>query len=344
MPIHPSSSAEIRRLVAALGAADEIARESAIARLTVIGLRAVEHLLQEFSAAPACLRVGMLRAFEALGDPRAVPLARAGAADAAPDHAIAAIAVLRAFLNAPQPAVAADALDAVVATALNRARPAGARLAALEALRALPADVREAVRKNLAEDPDPEVRARASAAAVAPSDSPSSDDDVIWTEAVAGTLPKSPARLKQALASTRSSARLTELQHLVDHLRVREQKEPVPERREEWRAIRGAVHQALAARNSRLALYDLRDSLLEPERLPVAFLAALEEIGDATCLETLAAAYEASSRSGDAWWREHVAAAFRAIVAREGLTRRHAAVKRAMTRWPEAAADLMSRT
>ena len=107
--------------------------------------------------------------------------------------------------------------------------------------------------------------------------------------------------------------------------------------------MRGAVHQALAARNSRLALYDLRDSLLEPDRLPVAFLAALEEIGDATCLETLAAAYEASSRSGDAWWREHVAAAFRAIMQREGLTRRHAAVKRTMARWPDAAADLIGR-
>ena len=100
----------------------------------------------------------------------------------------------------------------------------------------------------------------------------------------------------------------------------------------------------LGTRGSRLALYDLRDSLLEPERLPVAFLAALEEIGDVTCLEPLAAAYDASSRSGDAWWREHLAAAFRAIVRREGLTRRHAAVKRALARWPDATADLMGRS
>ena len=150
-----------------------------------------------------------------------------------------------------------------------------------------------------------------------------------------------PRSLKQLLTARRGAARLTELQHLVDHLRAREQRETDAGRREEWRAVRGAVHQALAARNSRLALYDLRDSLLEPDRLPVAFLAALEEIGDATCLEALAAAYEASSRSGDAWWREHVATAFRAIMHREGLTRRHAAVKRAMARWPDAAADLM---
>jgi hypothetical protein len=113
--------------------------------------------------------------------------------------------------------------------------------------------------------------------------------------------------------------------------------------REEWRAVRGAVHQALAARNSRLALYDLRDSLLGTDRLPVTFLAAIEDIGDASCLEPLAAAYDASSRSSDMWWREHVASAFRAIVHREGLTRRHAAVKRVMTRWPEASIDLLAR-
>src|SRR5262249_36276281 len=114
-------------------------------------------------------------------------------------------------------------------------------------------------------------------------------------------------------------------------------------RREQWRAVRGTVHQALAARNSRLGLYDLRDSLLETDRLPVSFLAAIEEIGDASCIETLAAAYDASSRSGDTWWREHVAKAFRGIVLREGLTRRHSALKRAMARWPHATADLLAR-
>ena len=151
------------------------------------------------------------------------------------------------------------------------------------------------------------------------------------------------AILKTALASARTAARLTDLQRVVDHLRAHEQRETDPARREEWRALRGAVHQALAARNSRLALYDLRDSVLAADRLPVTFLAALEEIGDATCLEPLAAAYDGSSRSSDTWWREHVATAFRAIVQREGLTRRHAAVKRIMSRWPDAAADLMAR-
>jgi hypothetical protein len=348
MPVRPSSSAEIRRLIDALGADDEVARESAVARLAVIGPRAVERLLQDFPSAAPRLRPGMLRAFEASGDARALPLARGALddpdADAVPEIVTAAMGVLRALLNSPQPAVARDALDAVVAAALDTKRSAGPRLAALDALRVLPADVREAVRKNMADDADPAVRSSAAApgrGAAGPGGAP--DDAAVWRQAIAGTLPTAAAPLKQALAAHHSSARLTELQHLVDHVRAREQREPVAERREEWRAVRGAVHQALAARNSRLALYDLRDSLLEADRLPVAFLAALEEIGDATCLETLAAAYEASSRSGDAWWREHVASAFRAIVQREGLTRRHAAVKRAMARWPEAAATLMGR-
>ena len=264
-------------------------------------------------------------------------MARGATAESRRRDAVAAVGVLRAFLTSPQPSVARDALDGVVALALDTARPSAARVAALEALRVLPADVREAVRKNLADDPDTEVRARAAP----PASARPPGDAAAWTDAVEGRLPASPGSLKQLLTARRGAARLTELQHLVDHLRAREQRETDAGRREEWRAVRGAVHQALAARNSRLALYDLRDSLLEPDRLPVAFLAALEEIGDATCLETLAAAYEASSRSGDAWWREHVATAFRAIMHREGLTRRHAAVKRAMARWPDAAADLM---
>jgi HEAT repeat protein len=344
MPIRPSASADIRQLIEALNGTDEVQRESAVARLAVIGTRAAEQLLAQYPSAAPAARSGMLRALEAIGDARALPLARAALSDPSPETVTAAIGVLRGFLTSPQAVRARDALDAVVATALDSSRPAASRLAALDALRVLPPDVAEAVRKNLSDDKDPDVRARAAAPMTrAAGQNAPATDEAVWREAVAGRLPGSPAPLKHALAARRTSAPLTELQRLVDHLRGREQRESTAERREEWRALRGAVHQALASRNSRLALYDLRDSLLDPDRLPVAFLAAIEEIGDATCLETLAAAYEASSRSGDAWWREHVATAFRAIVVREGLTRRHAAVKRMMSRWPEAAADLMAR-
>jgi hypothetical protein len=336
MAIRPSSSAEIRQLIAALGGEDEVAREAAVARLAVLGERAVEHLLTEFPTATPRARAGMLRAFEAAADPRAFPVARAALQDASATMQIAAIGTIRTFLASSRPAVARDALDALIDTALDRRRVSIVRIAAYEVLRDLPADVHHPIRDTLAADPDPDVRAHTAARRP-------EDDDVAWRDAVAGRLPATPAPLKTALAAVRSTAKLTDLQRLVDHLRAHEQRETDRARREEWRALRGAVHQALAARNSRLALYDLRDSLLETDRLPVTFLAALEEIGDATCLEPLAAAYDASSRSSDTWWREHVATAFRAIVQREGLTRRHTAVKRTMARWPDAAADLLAR-
>lgn len=335
MTIRPSSGAEIRQLIAALGGDDDVAREAAVARLAVIGPRAVEHLLQEFPAAGGRARAGMLRALEAAGDPRALPLARAALQDGSAAIQTAAIGTLRALLSSTRADAARDALDALVAVALDSGRIAAVRIAAYDAVGDLPPETRGPLQGTLAADPDAEVRAHATGAPRV--------ERAEWSDAVAGHLPGTPAPIKAALAAMRSTARLTDLQRLVDHLRTREQREADRAVREEWRAVRGAVHQALAARNSRLALYDLRDSLLDADRLPVTFLAALEEIGDATCLEPLAAAYDASSRSSDTWWREHVARAFRAIVEREGLTRRHAAVKRTMSRWPEAAADLMAR-
>jgi hypothetical protein len=334
VPIRPSASAEIRQLIAALGGVDDVAREAAVARLAVLGARAVEHLLQEFPTATGRTRAGMLRAFEASGDPRALPAIRGAMQDGSAAIQIAAIGALRPFLTDTRPELARDALDAVIATALDRGRAGIVRIAAYEALRELPDDVRMPIREQLANDADADVSGHAGVAR---------QPDTVWRDAVAGRLPSSPSVLKSALASARSTAKLIDLQRLVDQLRAQEQREADRSRREEWRALRGAVHQALAARNSRLALYDLRDTLLDADRLPVAFLAAIEEIGDASCLEPLAAAYDASSRSSDTWFREHVAAAFRAIVIREGLTRRHAAVKRTMSRWPEAAADLLAR-
>jgi hypothetical protein len=342
VPIRPSSSAEIRQLIDALGGTDDVRRDAAVARLAVIGLRAVEHLLKDYpKTASSRARAGMLRALEASGDPRVVPLARASLDDASSPAEIvsAAIDVLRAFLGAVPPAVARDALDALVTVALDHARAADIRTAALDAMRDLPASVLGPVQQTLASDPNVIVRERLAS----PLEQPGLPA-LVWRDAVEGRLPASPSMLKRAVAVVAAAARLIELQHVVDAIRLQEARETDPGRRAEWRAVRGAVHQALAARGSTLALYDLRDSLLEPGRLPVAFLAALEEIGDATCLEPLAAAYDASSRSGDAWWREHVAAAFRAIVRRDGLTRRHAAVKRALARWRDATAELMGRS
>jgi hypothetical protein len=106
----------------------------------------------------------------------------------------------------------------------------------------------------------------------------------------------------------------------------------------QWRTVRASVHQALAARNSRLAVYDLRETI---ERLgaatPVGILSALQHVGDLPALESLADAW---ARDADEWFRTQLATAFAAIVTREGVTRRHAVIRKIAQRAPDALAAL----
>ena len=112
---------------------------------------------------------------------------------------------------------------------------------------------------------------------------------------------------------------------------------PAPDRAA-WTNVRAAAHAAVADRGSRIALYDLRESLETAKTpLPVEFLKALALVGDASCLEAIAAAHAAT---GDAWWRGHLANTFQEIVTRERLTRGHAALRRVKKRWPGAVEEL----
>ena len=108
--------------------------------------------------------------------------------------------------------------------------------------------------------------------------------------------------------------------------------------------MRAAVHVTLAQRHSRIALYDLRETLDAADApLPVEFLAALSLTGDASCLEAIAGAYARSPGSGRSqrdWWRQHLLDAFRTIVAREGITRRHAVMKKIAKHWPDVIIDM----
>jgi len=145
--------------------------------------------------------------------------------------------------------------------------------------------------------------------------------------------------LHRALGDAGEAVPITLLLHLIERIREREASEP-PAGREEWRMARAAAHVALASRGSRLALYDLRESLeAATAPLPVEFLAALSLAGDASCLEPIAAAH---AKAKDAWWRDHLADAFRAIVARERVTRRHAAVKKIAKKWKGVVDELWS--
>jgi HEAT repeat protein len=328
--IKASSGRQIDGLVADLSSDRDVVREAAVARLTVIGTRAVDRLtaLASDDRAPQAARAAAFRTLDAIGDPRAVPVAARAMRSPSAPVAAAAAAVLRGFLRGPH---GAEALDALTAQALDPSRDPAVRVAALDALADLEAETRAPVWDALAGDPDAAVRA-----ALERHDSVASSARVDLDAAADGELPDDPDALRHLLAGAPASTPLARFQQVIDRVRAREAMEPPP-RRAQWATARAAAHLALAARNSRLALYDLREWLDAAEGpLPVDAVAALEKIGDASCLEPIAAAYARSTAAGRPahdWWRQHLAAAFRSIVKRERITRRHAAVKKIEAKW-----------
>jgi HEAT repeat protein len=335
--IKASSSTLIESLIADLGAARVSAREAATARLTVIGPRAVERLIAFVrSGAPPAARVGGLRALEAIGDPRALDPALDILSDAGAAAAVGAAAagVARVFLRGPRGAIAVDRLTVA---ALDRGRPEAVRLAALRALGELGAATIAPVLASLADDPSATIRAEATPRKRS---ARAADPLMVITRAADQRLPEDPgdaAALRRALNDAGASVPLQQLLRLIERIREREDIEPAA-RRDEWTTTRAAAHVALASRGSRLALYDLRESLASTKApLPVEFLAALSMVGDVSCLEPIAGAH---AKAKNAWWRDHLADAFRAIVTREKVTRRHAAVKKIAQRSPQTLQEL----
>lgn len=327
MVIKASAAAEIRLLVQALAGDDEVAREAAIARLAIIGSRAVDRLTAAYAASDAReTRLAILRALESIGDDRTLGLARTALRDGG-DIAVAATAVLRGLLDSPHAATGRGSLDALVTVALDRASTHRLRLAAFEALQEMPADVRDPIAAALAGDPDPALKA---AAVDAPRGTAAAE--ALWQDALEGRLPDRPDALRDAVHTRAAAAPVTALQGLIDLIHQREGSLPASTERTDWCAARGALHQALALRGSRLAVYDLRESIDETrEPLPVSFLAALHVIGDQSCLEPLAAAH---ARAADPRWKHQVQEVLRAVMRRERLTARHAVVKKLLARWP----------
>jgi HEAT repeat protein len=306
-----------------------VAREAAVARLTVIGSRAVERLIAVATseADSADARAAAWRALDAIGDARALEpaLRTLGSTATPPAIAAAAAGVARGFIRGPHGAAAVDRLTLV---ALDRARPETVRVAALRALRTLEPATLAPLLKSLEDDPRAAVRAEAEPRV--PSRRTSPREAALVAAAAQRGLGDDPAALRAAIARDGASVPLATLLRIVERVREREGAER-PALRDEWRLVRAAAHQALADRGSRIALYDLRESLESANsRLPVEFLTPLQRVGDASCLEAIAAAH---ARSSDAWTRGRLADAFYSIVAREKLTQRHAVMKRVARRW-----------
>jgi HEAT repeat protein len=331
LAIRASSSKQIDALINDLGGS-AVARETAVARLTLLGARAVERLIvAAVSAGHAGGRVAAWRALEGIGDLRALDpaLAALGAPDLEPVIGVSAAGVARVHLRGPRGAAAVDRLAEVL---LDRTRAEMLRLAALRALRELDPATIAPILASLAGDPNPIVRTEAG---LSDRGAPRGTGDPVEVIArvAAGNLGDDADVVRHAVNLAGSAAPLASLQKVVERVREREGAEPATVR-DEWRLTRAAAHVALAHRGSRLALYDLRESFESAKGpLPLEFLTALSLVGDATCVEALAAAH---ARAKDAWWRHHLADAFNKIVQREKLTRRHTAIRKAEKKWKRA--------
>jgi HEAT repeat protein len=327
--IKASAAREIDALISDLVGPHPVAREAAIARLTVIGPRAVGRLLlvAQSSTEPTA-RLSAFRALEGIRDPRSVgPALEAAAIEADARVAAAAVGVARTFIRQER---GTHVVDRLTKLALDTSRADAVRLAAIAALKDLDASTVAPLLTALAGDPRPAIRAEAARPVRS---SPTADvrrlstagADALLARAADESLPENPDQLREALTSATRTTTLTALLRIVERVREKEIGEPAPQR-EKWTTARAAGHLALARRRSRIGLYDLRE-WIESARgpLPVDAFAALSLVGDASCLESIAGRYAAPP---DEWSKSRLADLFRAIVKREGVSRRHPVIKR----------------
>jgi hypothetical protein len=341
--IKRSSAREVSALLEDLESGSAGARDAAVARLAVIGTRAVEGLLAVARAGgAAAARAGALAALEAIADPRSADVAIDALGDDDDGVRASAAALARRLIDAT---CGADVLDRLTAAAVDATRSDPVRLAALDALRNVAPPSLALLSARLRDDPSAVVRASVlggkGAAVLPPLEA--------LERAAAGALPDDPDAMRQWLAAAGAQAALPTLHRVVQLVRDRENATGDAVRRRAWTTARAVAHQVLAERGSRVALYDLRETIETGEPAAVEMLAALRTIGDRSCLEPIASAYdrlttgpaEPADAAAAGWWTERLADVFRVIAARERLTDRHAIARRIRARWPGAAADLL---
>jgi HEAT repeat protein len=346
VPIVPSRSARIQGLRRRLVSGGPAERDSAVAGLTLLGARVVEPLRAILPTASRAARLAVvevldriedytalaplldlvrdedepvaLRAMEAAGgrpDPRAAEaLARVLSGPAPlPRRKAAALALVRL-----QAAGLVEALDPLAARLLDEREEAGLRVAILEALRAQepplgPATLRPLL-KRLATSADPQLAARARSTTDAHVPLERLVDELVLPERSAEAV----ARTSAALAG-RGAPAIPALQRALERLG------PLGRGGGDASSLRAraAIHEALAALDSRVALYDLRETIESgPRAVMPALLRAAGRVGDGSLVPVLARAVANEPALVDA-----CAEAFTSIVAREKLRKTSAACR-----------------
>jgi HEAT repeat protein len=295
------ATGDIDRLIADLQSSDSIRRDAAVARLRILGNRALPRLTDLVAAhESAAVRALALDAIEGLDDVRVIDVAFDALRDGDIEVVIAALGVLRRWVAEE---TGTRLLDAITAITVDRSRDARVRVAALAALSELPEHLVRPIRDQA---PPPE------------SAGPSLDD---------------PVQVREWIQAYGAGATLSTLHELITRTREREHAESSSRLRSEWLQARGRAHQALAKRDSLVALYDLRETFeAATGALPQSFLSTAAAIGDATCLEPLARAWAAAGKDLD--WNHQLSTTAATIMRREKLTGRSAAVKKLRANFP----------
>jgi hypothetical protein len=237
MPIRPSSAVDVNRLMEELSSGEELRRETALARLAVIGARAVSKLsglaLDDLASGPA--RLAAVQALEAISDPRSLGPALT-LAERDDEIGVAAIAVLGAIVRLKE-ARATRAFDRLAALVLDQDAREERRLAGLAALEGLSERLLKPIYHALSTDRNPRLSARAIRRATGAT--------IPLEGLLERPLPDDPSVIAAAVREEGESARVTTLRRAIEAIRARERAAD-GDRRAQWIALRGHVHQTLA--------------------------------------------------------------------------------------------------
>ena len=304
MTIRASSAAAVERLVAQLRDGSASDRAAAIARLRIIGTRALSRLSAvalDDTASPHA-RVAALQTLEDLDDERARDIALAAAASLEPSITAAALAVLHPWIRRDAGAL----VDALTTLALDEQRPEASRAAILDVLAELHGSVVTPLQARLQ----------------------TSDG-----QSAAGLPFPGEIDAAREWLQDREDVPLPVLHDFIVYARQQEHVADDPAVRSGWKAVRGLSHSRLAARGSTVALYDLREAFEEStEPLPLDFLGAIGAIGDTSCLEPMAKAWAAAP--AETWWRDRLSQVAADVMKRTRLSAKSAAVRRLRAKYP----------
>ena len=348
MPIVPSRSGRIHELLGRLASVSPAERDSAVAGLRLLGARVLEPLGAFISGAGPDARLAALDVLDGIDDraalPRILDLAR-DESDAVARRAIEAASVRADCRAVPalttilagrgaasrrtdaalalarlQAAGAVEALDPLAARLLDEREDPGLRVTILEALQALdpplaPATLRPLL-KRLATSSDPDVADRATSSGpgrrgLAPSGARLVDQLIAPAHS-----PEAVARLIAAIVR-RGAPAIPDLVRALDGLGPLRGADAASLR------ARAALHEAFAALDTRVALYDLREALeMRPRTIMPALLRAASRIGDASVVPVLARAVAEEAALLDA-----CAVTLAGIVSREKLRKTSTALR-----------------